>query len=70
VNCGLPSNPGPNGEVVASLTTFNSVANYSCNSGYVLILITLDPDPNPNGPFVCVSIACVSEHLCAASLQA
>jgi len=37
VNCGLPSNPGPNGEVVASLTTFNSVANYSCNSGYELL---------------------------------
>ena len=35
VDCGLMDNPG-NGVVSFTATTYNSVATYSCNTGYTL----------------------------------
>ncbi len=35
VNCGVPANPA-NGTVSAPVTTYNSIASYSCNNGYNL----------------------------------
>ena len=35
IDCGVLINPA-NGEVVAFVTTFNSTATYSCNTGYTL----------------------------------
>ena len=37
VNCGSPSDPGPNGVVSASQTTFTSVARYTCAIGHELV---------------------------------
>ena len=39
LDCGVLSNP-PNGMVTAFSTTFMSVANYSCNHGYLLMGVT------------------------------